>query len=119
MRVSILLQITDDHGITDASEEVAAFEKATERPEDLGLLMAEGKTLLAAIQSKTVMAQVTEWSARDTAAARAAASGVGSKEATRFSSIHSTAMLNCVARDCIVARARAPRVRRPCRHCGI
>ena len=64
MRVSILLQITDDHGATGPSEEVAAFEKATERPEDLGLLMAEGKTLLAAIQSRTVTAQVTEWSER-------------------------------------------------------
>ena len=64
MRVSILLQITDDHGVAGASEEVAAFEKATERPEDLGLLMAEGKTLLAAIQSKTVTAQVSAWSER-------------------------------------------------------
>ena len=61
MRISILLQITDDRGITGASEEVAAFEKATERSEDLGLLMAEGKALLAAIQSKTVTTQVTEW----------------------------------------------------------
>lgn len=64
MRVSIMLQITDDHGGTGPSEEVAEFEKATERPEDLGLLMTEGKALLAAIQSKTVTAQVTEWSAR-------------------------------------------------------
>ncbi|MDP9089321.1 MAG: hypothetical protein M3O26_11370 [Pseudomonadota bacterium] len=64
MRVSILLQITDDHGVAGPNEEVAAFEKATERPEDLGLLMAEGKTLLAAIQNKTVIAQVTEWSQR-------------------------------------------------------
>jgi hypothetical protein len=64
MRVSILLQITDDHGVAGASEEVAAFEKATERSEDLGLLMAEGKVLLAAIQSKTVTAQVSAWSER-------------------------------------------------------
>ena len=64
MRVSILLQITDDHGVAGASEEVAAFEKATERPEDLGLLMAEGKILLAAIQTKTVTAQVSAWSER-------------------------------------------------------
>lgn len=46
---------------------MAAFEKATERSEDLGLLMAEGKMLLAAIQSKTVTAQVTEWSKRHSA----------------------------------------------------
>jgi len=61
MRVSIQLQITDDHGIISASEEVAAFEKATERPEDLGLLISEGKTLLAAVQRETVSAQVTGW----------------------------------------------------------
>ena len=64
MRVTILLQITDDHGVAGPHEEVAAFEKSTERPEDLGLLLAEGKTLLAAIQNKTVMAQVTDWSER-------------------------------------------------------
>ena len=61
MRVSILLQITDDHGATGTSEEVATFEKASERPEDLGLLIAEAKTLLAAVQRKTVSAQVTAW----------------------------------------------------------
>jgi hypothetical protein len=64
MRVSILLKIIDDDGVAGASEEVAAFEKPTERPEDLGLSMAEGKTLLAAIQSKTVTAQVAAWSER-------------------------------------------------------
>ena len=64
MRISIFLQITDDHGVAGASEEVATLEKATARPEDLGLLMAEGKTLLAAIQSKTVTAQVAAWSER-------------------------------------------------------
>ena len=56
MRVSILLQITDDQGITAPTEEVAALEKATERPEALCLLIAEGKTLLAAVQRKTVSA---------------------------------------------------------------
>jgi len=64
MRVSILLQITDDHGVTGIGEEVVTFEKATERPEDLGLLMAEGKALLAAVQHKTVTAQVAAWSER-------------------------------------------------------
>jgi hypothetical protein len=48
MRVGVSLQITDDDGIVGAAEEVAAFEKATERPEDLGLSAAEGKMLLAA-----------------------------------------------------------------------
>ena len=37
MRVSILLQITGDDGAIGPAEEVTAFEKAIERPEDLGL----------------------------------------------------------------------------------
>ena len=45
MRVKVLLQITDDDGTAAAAEEVAAFEKETERPEDLGLSIAEGKAL--------------------------------------------------------------------------
>ncbi len=50
MRVKVLLQITDDDGTAGEIGEVAAFEKVTERPEDLGLSIAEGKALLAAIQ---------------------------------------------------------------------
>ena len=42
MRVSVLLQITTDDGATMAAEEVAAFDKTTERAEDIGLLMTEG-----------------------------------------------------------------------------
>ena len=64
MRVTILFQMTDDHGVATPHEEVAAFEKSTERPEDLGLRLAEGKTLLTTIQNKIVMAQVTDWSKR-------------------------------------------------------
>ena len=64
MRVRIMLQITDDTGASGAVEEVAVFEKATEQPEDLGLLIAEGKALLAAVQHKTVLAQVAAWSER-------------------------------------------------------
>jgi hypothetical protein len=64
MRVRIMLQITDDAGASGATEEIAVFEKATERPEDLGLLMAEGKALLAALQHKIVLAQVAAWSER-------------------------------------------------------
>jgi hypothetical protein len=64
MRVSILLQITDDDGSAGAAEEIATFEKATERPEDLGLSIAEGKALLAAVQHRTVVAQAAEWSKR-------------------------------------------------------
>ena len=51
MHVRILLQITADDGTAGAAEEVAAFEKQTERPEDLGLSIAEGKALLAAVQT--------------------------------------------------------------------
>ncbi len=64
MRVHILLQITDDDGVAGAAEDVAAFDKATERPEDLGMLIAEGKALLSAIQQKTITAQVASWSDR-------------------------------------------------------
>ena len=64
MRVRVLLQITDDDGIVGAAEEVATFEKATERPEDLGLSIAEGKAMLAAAQQQTVKAQAVGWSQR-------------------------------------------------------
>lgn len=60
----ILLQITDDDGTAGTAEEVAAFDKATERPEDLGLSIAEGKTMLAAVQHCTVNAQATAWTRR-------------------------------------------------------
>ena len=63
MRVSILLQITDD-GAYGSTEEVAAFEKATERPEDVGLSLADGKALLAAVQRRVVQAQTGSWIAR-------------------------------------------------------
>ena len=64
MRVSILLQITGDDGAIGPAEEVSAFEKAIERPEDLGLSIAEGKAMLAAVQARTVLAQSTTWSQR-------------------------------------------------------
>lgn len=61
MRIRILLQISDDDGTAGATEEVAAFVKAVERPEDVGLSIVESKTLLAAIQHKLVAAQAVEW----------------------------------------------------------
>ena len=64
MRVSILLQITADDGTAGRAEEVAAFEKATERAEDVGLSLADGKGLLAAVQRRIVQAQVGEWAGR-------------------------------------------------------
>jgi len=64
MRVCILLQITDDAGMTGAAEEVAAFEKPTERLEDVGLLLADGKALLAAVQRRVVKVQADTWAGR-------------------------------------------------------
>jgi len=64
MRIRVLLQITSDDGVAAPAQEIAAFDKATERLEDLGLSIAEGKTVLAAVQSRTVKAQVSAWSGR-------------------------------------------------------
>jgi len=64
MRMKVLLQITNDDGNDGAAAEVAAFEKVTERPEDLGLSIAEAKALLAAVQQQTVDAQVACWMKR-------------------------------------------------------
>ncbi|HEY0418438.1 MAG TPA: ISKra4 family transposase, partial [Acetobacteraceae bacterium] len=62
MRVSILLQVTGDDGAIGTAQEVAVFEKATGHPEDLGLSIAEGKAMLAAVQARTVLAQAATWS---------------------------------------------------------
>jgi hypothetical protein len=64
MRVSILLRITAADGTAGEVEEVTAFGKATERVEDVGLSLAEGKTLLAAVQHRVVQAQAAAWTAR-------------------------------------------------------
>ena len=61
MRIAILLQITADTGAVGATEEVVALEKVTERPEDLGLSIAQAKTVLSAIQRRTVTAQTAAW----------------------------------------------------------
>jgi hypothetical protein len=58
MRVKVLLQITVEDGAASEAAEVAVFERQTERPEDLGLSIAEGKALTAAIQQHVVDAQV-------------------------------------------------------------
>ena len=64
MHVRILLQITADDGTASLTEEVTAFEKSAERPEDLGLSLAEGKAVTAAIQRQVVNAQVASWTER-------------------------------------------------------
>ena len=63
MRVKVLLQITGEDG-NAAAAQVAVFEKQTERPEDLGLSIAEGKALMAAVQQRVVDAQVASWAER-------------------------------------------------------
>ena len=65
MRVKVLHQITAEDGTTDdAAAEVALFEKQTERPEDLGLSIAEGKVLMTAVQKRIVDAQAAAWAER-------------------------------------------------------
>lgn len=64
MRVRVLLQITAEDGTAGDAAEVASFEKETERPEDLGLSIAEGKALMAAVQQRIVNAQTTSWAER-------------------------------------------------------
>src|SRR5215213_11013137 len=64
MHVRILLQIPGNDGTPGLAEEIAALEKRVERPEDLGLSLAEGKALTAAIQRRVVQAQVGSWTER-------------------------------------------------------
>jgi hypothetical protein len=61
MRVKILLQITTDDGAPGDVEEIASFGKGVERAEDLGLSLAESKTMLAAAQLRIVEAQTKGW----------------------------------------------------------
>ena len=58
MRVRILLQIAGDDGADGDAIEAAVFDKQAERPEDIGMSIAEGKTLMAAVQQRIVDAQV-------------------------------------------------------------
>jgi hypothetical protein len=61
MRVRVLLEITADDGTTGTPTEAAVLEKQTNRPEDLGLSIAEAKAMLAAAQDQIVGAQVASW----------------------------------------------------------
>jgi hypothetical protein len=64
MRVRVILQIAGDDSADSDSIEAAVFDKQAERPEDLGLSIAEGKTLMAAVQQRIVDAQVASWAER-------------------------------------------------------
>ena len=59
MRVRILLQVAPDDSTFGEAEEVATFEKGAARIEEVGLSLAEGKTVLAALQQRTVELQAT------------------------------------------------------------
>jgi hypothetical protein len=62
--VRVLLQITADDGTAGPLQDVSAFEKKTERPEDLGLSIAEGKALIATVQQRVAEAQIALWMER-------------------------------------------------------
>ncbi|SEF00597.1 hypothetical protein SAMN05519104_7671 [Rhizobiales bacterium GAS188] len=64
MRVRVLFQVIADDGAAGDAMEAAVFEKQTERPEDLGLSIAEGKALMVAVQQRVVDAQVASWTER-------------------------------------------------------
>jgi hypothetical protein len=64
MRVKVLLQLIGDDGAASDAMEAAVFEKQTERSEDLGLSIAEGKTLMASVQQQVVDAQIASWAER-------------------------------------------------------
>jgi hypothetical protein len=54
MRVKVLLQITTGDGTPGEIEEIATLTKSVDRPEDLGLSLAESKALLAGAQHRIV-----------------------------------------------------------------
>ena len=56
MRVKVLLQITTDDGTPGEIEEIATLTKSVDRPEDLGLSLAESKALLTGAQHRIVAA---------------------------------------------------------------
>jgi hypothetical protein len=61
VRVRILLQTAPDDGAFGEAEEVATFEKGADRLEEVGLSLAEGEAVLAALQRRTVELQAVAW----------------------------------------------------------
>ncbi len=61
MRLKFLVQITDDEGVPGEIQEIVSLSKGTEGPEDLGLTLADGKTILAVAQQRLVESQVKYW----------------------------------------------------------
>ena len=54
VRVRILLQVAPEDGAFGEAEEVATFEKGVDRLEEVGLSLAEGKTVLGGFQRRLV-----------------------------------------------------------------
>lgn len=117
MRVRILLQIATDDGLAGEIEELASLTKETDRPEEVGLLLAESKALLTAVQGRIVAAQAEAWIER-IAAARLAADGCAPRAAIPSCSTRCSAMSIWRARGSIAAAARTRRARLPWRHSG-
>jgi Plasmid pRiA4b ORF-3-like protein len=115
VRVRVLLQITGDDGTAGAAEEVAAFEKVTQRLEDLGLSIAEGKALLAAVQHGTKSR--LRRGRGDIALALSAAASAAAKVAIRWYFARCLATSKWIAHDYIAASAsaRGRTARLPCR----
>ena len=110
MRVRVLLQITGDDGTAGGAIEVAVFEKRTERPEDLGLSITDGKVLMAEVQQRVVNAQVTSWAERHRCCEACGARRRSKGSHPSFSS-RCMAMCRSLAHDCIAVRARTRTVR--------
>ena len=119
MRVKVLLQITAEDGTAGDAAEVAVFEKQTERPEDLGLSIAEGKALMAAVQQRVVDAQAASWAERHRCCEACGAAPAQQGQLSRHLHDAVWRCSNSPALGYIVAHARAPTVRRPCRRCAL
>ena len=118
MRVKVFLEVTAEDGSTGGAAEVAVFEKQTERAEDLGLSIAEGKALTAAIQQHIVDAQVATWTRRhrrcEACGARRHSEG---SHPIIFMTLYGDVGIPVLGS--IAARARGLAVRRRCRRYAI
>ena len=114
MRVSILLQITGDDGAIGPAEEVTAFEKAIERPEDLGLSIAKAKQCWQPFRPEQFWLSPRRGHSGGGVAQPAANGGVA-RAATLSCFAHSMEMSNWTARACTAAHVRVQMVRPPCR----
>lgn len=61
MKIRIQVVIEAENGKPEKIEEIARLERSTLRPEELGLTLAEAKTLLRNMQQVVVTEQVTEY----------------------------------------------------------